>query len=241
MVDGDEAADRREALDRVIGELGVEARIDHEGRFRADEQRVAVGRRLGDVFGGDLVVGARPVLDDRLLAPGFGEALRQHAAERIGDAARRRRHHDRDRLGRIGLRLGGRGGRHQATERDQTPQATSASVRLLFVPVLLSRGSLPFGELSLIFWNLPMAGSMRQSRTAWHHLGSVGSSPKAGACSRDRRRNRYRGNVHRSDRLRRPGATLRRRPRASPRRRSWCRASSIASARAASRPPRSTS
>src|SRR5262249_54066769 len=79
-------------LDRVIGQLGVEAGIDHERHFRPDEQRVAVGRRLGDVLRRDLVVGAGLVLDDDLLAPGFGEALRQRAAEGVRHPSWRGRH-----------------------------------------------------------------------------------------------------------------------------------------------------
>ncbi len=101
VIDADETRDRREPVHGVVGQLGIEARIDHEGRLRPDEQRVSVGCRLGDVFRRDLIVGARPVLDDDLLAPGFGEALREQAGKRIGDAAGRGRHHDGDWLGRI--------------------------------------------------------------------------------------------------------------------------------------------
>ncbi len=123
-VDGDEAGDRRETLDRIIGQLGVEARIDHEGHLRANEQRVAVGRGLGDIFRGDLVVGAGLVLDDRLLAPGLGEALRQGAAERVRHPAGRGRHHDRHRPRRVILRAGRR--RQQAThERSRKPRPHS--------------------------------------------------------------------------------------------------------------------
>jgi hypothetical protein len=40
---------------------------------------VAVGRRLGDRRGADLVIGAAAILDDDLLSPRFGEALRERA------------------------------------------------------------------------------------------------------------------------------------------------------------------
>jgi hypothetical protein len=116
VIDGDEPAHRHEILDRVIGQLGVEARVDDERDLRADQQRVAVGRRLGDVFGRDLVVGARPVLDDRLLAEALREALRELAPERIGDAAGRGRHHDGDGPRRKGLRVRER---RKAREREQ--------------------------------------------------------------------------------------------------------------------------
>src|SRR5262245_19338523 len=46
VVDGHEPRDRRETLDRIIGQLGVEAGIDDERHFRPDQQRVAVGRGL---------------------------------------------------------------------------------------------------------------------------------------------------------------------------------------------------
>ena len=118
VVDGDEARDRREILDRIVAELRIEARIDHEGRFRADEQRVAVGRRLRDVFGGDLIVGAGPVLDDHLLAPRLGEALRQDTAERVGHAAGRRRNDDGDDTRWIGP-LAGRRAEPEPAKRHQ--------------------------------------------------------------------------------------------------------------------------
>jgi hypothetical protein len=156
MVDGYEAGDRRESLDRIIGQLGVEARIDHEGRFRPDEQRVAVGRGLGDVFRRDLIVGARLVLDDDLLAPRFGEALRERAGERVGHTAGRGGHDDGHRFARVACILRGRRHRHQTNHhRNRSPPPHSAP----------SLKSLPFPELSLIFCRLPMAGAMRQSRT----------------------------------------------------------------------------
>ena len=75
--------DRREALERIVGQPLVERRIDRERDLRAHHQGVAVGRRLGDEFGGELIVGAGPMLDDGLAAPGLREALRQDAAETV--------------------------------------------------------------------------------------------------------------------------------------------------------------
>jgi hypothetical protein len=133
MVDGDEAGDRREALDRIIRQLGVEARIDHEGHLRPDQQRVAVGRGLGDVFRRNLVVGAGLVLDDHLLAPSLGEALRQRASERIGHAAGRRRNDDCYRFGRIVGCLRGRHRRDQETHQRRRKPRPHSSLLLDFV------------------------------------------------------------------------------------------------------------
>ena len=47
-------------------EVLVERGVDGVGRI-GEEQRVAVGRRLGRIFGGDIVAGAGLVLDDELL------------------------------------------------------------------------------------------------------------------------------------------------------------------------------
>ena len=104
MIDDDEAGDRREALERIVGQPLVERRIDRERHLRADHQGVAVRRRLGDVFRGELVVGAGAMLDHDLAAPGFREPLRQDAAEPVDDAAGRRRRNQRHRPRRIVLR-----------------------------------------------------------------------------------------------------------------------------------------
>jgi hypothetical protein len=116
VVDDDEAGDRREILDWVVVQLGVEARIDGEGHLRPDEQHRAVVRRLGDILRGELIVGPGSVLDDHLLAPAFGEMLGQGAAERIRHPAGRRRHDDGDGLGGVaGLRCNRCGAKHQET------------------------------------------------------------------------------------------------------------------------------
>jgi hypothetical protein len=103
-------------------EIGV--KIDRERHLRTDEQGVPVRRCLGDKLGRELVVGAGAMLDHHLPTPRLGKALRQHASERVDNAARRRRHDDRHRLGRIALRLrGARRERHSHQRRnDQCPQ-----------------------------------------------------------------------------------------------------------------------
>ena len=59
---------------RVIG------RVDGVGRI-GEKERIAVGRRADHVFGGDIVGGAGPVLDQELGA----EAPRQPIADQTGD------------------------------------------------------------------------------------------------------------------------------------------------------------
>ena len=139
VVDDDEPGDRREAFERIIGQPLVEARVDRERHLRADHQGVAVRRRLGDVFRGELIVGARAMLDHDLAAPGFREALRKDAAEAVDDAARRRRRHQRHRPRRIVLRVRcGRAqhrhtatGHHQCTKHDVIVPSCPALLRTI--------------------------------------------------------------------------------------------------------------
>jgi hypothetical protein len=63
----------------IIWMLAVEVRVGDEGRIRRHQERVAVGRSLGDGFGADLAGAAGLVLHDDLLAPVFCEPLRQGA------------------------------------------------------------------------------------------------------------------------------------------------------------------
>ena len=61
---------------KIETEIVVERRVDRVGH-RHRQQRIAVGRRLDGGLGADIAAGARPVVDDELLA----EPLRQ----RVGD------------------------------------------------------------------------------------------------------------------------------------------------------------
>ena len=47
----------------------------------SQEQRIAVGRRTHDRLGSDVSAGARPVLDNELLAKPLGEPLTHQARE----------------------------------------------------------------------------------------------------------------------------------------------------------------
>ena len=73
-------ADRRERLDRIVGQL-VEPRIDRV-RERDDEQRVAVLRRVGDELAADHAAGAAAVVDDDLLAEPRRSAASRSSARR---------------------------------------------------------------------------------------------------------------------------------------------------------------
>src|ERR1051326_7274952 len=89
----------REVAHHVVVRL-VDGGID---RVRAghEEERVTVGRRLGDRFGRDRAAAAALLLDDHRLAPGLGHLLAEEPRERIGTRA----HDEMDRLRRgVGLR-----------------------------------------------------------------------------------------------------------------------------------------
>ena len=105
VVDVDRAHDRREVLHRVVRHLRVDADVDRERRDVAEQQRVAVGRRLGDGVGADHAARAGAVVDDDRLAERLGQRLLHDARIEIDRAARRERHDDADRLRRIRLRV----------------------------------------------------------------------------------------------------------------------------------------
>ena len=73
------------------------------GRDRHHQQRVAVGRGLGRHVGADAAAGARPVLDNDLLAQRLAELLGGHARQDVGRLAGRGRDDDAQRLGRPSL------------------------------------------------------------------------------------------------------------------------------------------
>ena len=82
----DDARDRRDVADEIEIELVVERRVDRVRRTD-QEQRVAVRGRAHDRLGGDIAAGARPVLDDELLAEPLRQPLTHQAREDVGRAA----------------------------------------------------------------------------------------------------------------------------------------------------------
>ena len=97
----DQGRDRSEILQRIERHLRVQVRIDRDQAVLAQQQRVAVGRRLRDHVAGDVAVGARMILDDDRRAEQLGKLLPDDARGDIGCAAGRDRHDQLDRARRI--------------------------------------------------------------------------------------------------------------------------------------------
>jgi hypothetical protein len=118
--------DRREVARRVEGQRGVEARVDRE-RVPADEDRVAVWRRLGDEGEGDVASGTGMVLDDHRLAERLVEVRAEDAGQHVDAAAGRHRHDEAERpvgIGRLGgRRTAGREGKEQPRRRGEKAAA----------------------------------------------------------------------------------------------------------------------
>ena len=95
--------DRRDVADKVEAELLIERDVDRVLRVH-QQQRVAVGRHAGHGFGCDVAGGARPDLDEELLAEFFRQELGDQARDDVGRAARRLADDDFHRPRRIGLR-----------------------------------------------------------------------------------------------------------------------------------------
>ena len=92
-------ADRIEALDGIVGRL-AQASAAPKRRVGREQERVAVGRRLGRRLGADHAAGAAAVLDHELLAEGLGELVGPGTADRVRGAARRIGQDELDRCAR---------------------------------------------------------------------------------------------------------------------------------------------
>ena len=91
---------RHEVLDRIVGRVRIEARVDHIGAG-ADQQRVAVGRQPLHRLDRDVAAGAAAVLDDHRLAERLAELGVDQPRRDVGAAAGREAHHHGDLLVRI--------------------------------------------------------------------------------------------------------------------------------------------
>ncbi len=98
-----------EVFHRIVRQLLVEHRIEHEDRRRRDEQRVTVGLGAGHGFGGDGALRTGLVLDDDRLLQVPAEILADQPAEDIGRTARGIGNDELDRTRRIigGARIRG--------------------------------------------------------------------------------------------------------------------------------------
>ena len=91
--------DRLEVLGRVVGLLLVERLAVGVGAGVADQERVAVGRRLGDAAAADGAGRGADVLHHDGLAEDLAEHQRLQPRAGVDAAARRERHDQRDRCG----------------------------------------------------------------------------------------------------------------------------------------------
>ncbi len=109
--------DRREVPDRIVGDL---ARVGRNGELGDghEQQRMTVRLRLRDLGRRNGARGADNVLDDERLPERAREALRGDTRKEIGDAAGRKRDHERDRSLRPIRRIGrGRPEQHEEHEK----------------------------------------------------------------------------------------------------------------------------
>ncbi|SPA02282.1 hypothetical protein CBM2626_B150002 [Cupriavidus taiwanensis] len=83
---------------------------------RPQQQRISVRGGLGDESGADRATGAGLVVDDNRLAEFFTHMLGYQTPHHVHRTARGKRHHQRDRSGRIGLRANAQGERRDGHE-----------------------------------------------------------------------------------------------------------------------------
>ena len=96
-------SDRGEIPDRIISQLGIEARIDDEARGH-DEHCIAVRRGLRGGGGADVARTGRQVLHIERLTPSLGQRLRDDVRQHGGGAAGCEWHDDPHGTRGIGLR-----------------------------------------------------------------------------------------------------------------------------------------
>ena len=124
--------DRREVLAHVVADVGEHVRAGRQRRGVAEQQRVAVGRALGDGAGGDRAAAAAgAVLHHHLLAERGAELVGDGARHDVDGAAGRQRDHQRDRP--VGVVLLGGGGKRYRQARRQA--RTQPSFRCTMAPL----------------------------------------------------------------------------------------------------------
>ena len=84
----DDTGHRHDIAHEIERQLVVERRVDPVGGID-QQQRVAVRRRVHDDLGADIVAGARPVVDDELLAEPLRQILPHQAGQDVDRAAGR--------------------------------------------------------------------------------------------------------------------------------------------------------
>src|SRR5262249_5706307 len=137
---GRDQADRSEILARIVADVVEEVRPAREVRRIGEQQRVAVGRALGELPRRDRAGGtAAAIFHHYRLAERLGEVGGDRAAHDVVGAARRKRHHQGD--GAIGVVGGGRRREADRGERRSRAGANNAADRhapaLPGVPVFL--------------------------------------------------------------------------------------------------------
>jgi hypothetical protein len=110
-----EQRDRHQVLDRIVGEIVVDADIDRHGRAGGEQDGMAIRRRLCDKAGADGGAGARPVVDHERLAQPLLQPPPEQPGHGFGPAAWRIGDHEQD--GSRGIFLRGKR-RRQERRRD---------------------------------------------------------------------------------------------------------------------------
>ena len=124
---------RHEIAHELVGAVRQQRLVDGV-RVRHHQQRVAVGRRLGDLARADQRAGAGPVLDDERLLERFLQVLADDAGVDVGGPAGAERHDDLDGPRWVVLRRGRAQAVRQPQQRERPPSrlATCVSSQLLF-------------------------------------------------------------------------------------------------------------
>ncbi len=95
--------DGREVLERIVGQGFVEGHIDRHRAARREQYGIAVRRGLGHRVAANIAAGPGLVLDDHRNAELDLQGRLEQTRHQIGDAARRIRHHELDRVRRIDI------------------------------------------------------------------------------------------------------------------------------------------